>query len=358
MLGRVFRLLQSDVLKIFLYVAGGLALGAAIAPWLYNAGMGLAEVTEGKETNELIAWLGRHARNAKDNFPRFFDRALLLAAVVLLFPLLSWLKVGREVGSFRDTPWSLRLPDSVVAMDHGQPLRRNSDGLFHGLMGFILAGGLLLTLGWLMLQAGMFMWRDAAVSTAGVPNPLVIEIDWVKALKKALPTALVVAIIEEVLFRGVLLGIFLRAMKPAPAIATLSFLFAFVHFLEPPAGASVPDPEAANAGFILLGQIFSRFADPLALLGRFMVLASVGVVLAIARWRTGSLWLPIGLHAGWVFAYVVFKSATWPVADLPEMARWLVGMSLLEGLLPLTMMVITGVVVAFLTRPRDEAERA
>jgi len=355
---RVVRHLHSDVFKIFLYVAASIALGAAISPWLYNLGMGLAEVTEGKETNELISWLGTHARNAKDNFPRYFDRSLLLAAVVLLFPLLSWLKVGRESWRHRDTPWSLRLPDAVVAMNCGQPLQRNPDGLRQGAIGFVLAAGLLLAAGWLMLQAGMFMWRDAAASTSGVHNSAVVDIQWGNALKKAFSSAFVVATIEEVLFRGVLLGIFLRAMKPAPAIAALSFLFAFVHFLEPPVGSRVPDPEAMNAGFILLGQIFGRFADPMSLLGRFLVLASVGVVLAIARWRTGSLWLPIGLHAGWVFAYVIFKAATWPVANLPEIARWLVGVSLLEGLLPLTMMVITGLLVAFLTRSRNEAERA
>ncbi|MGB6223687.1 lysostaphin resistance A-like protein [Haloferula sp.] len=351
------RWLQSDVLKIFLYVAGSLTLAAWISPWLYNVGMGLAEVTEGKETNGVIAWLGEHARRSKDNFPRFFDRSFLLASVVLLFPLLSWLKMGRGSGSYRDTPWSLRLPDSVVAMNRGQALRRNPSGLSQALIGFFVAAGLLLVAGWLMLQAGIFMWRDAAVSTGGVPNPLLMEIDWGKAFRKALPTALVVATLEEVLFRGVLLGIFLRAMRPAPAIATLSFLFAFVHFLEPPVGVRVPDPEAADAGFVLLGQIFSRFADPFSMLGRFLVLASVGVVLAIARWRTASLWLPIGLHAGWVFSHVIFKSATWPVAGLPELVRWFVGASLLEGLLPLTIMVITGIVVAMLTRVPDEGEK-
>lgn len=352
------RLLQSDVLKILLYVVASLLLGAAIAPWLYNLGMGIAEVTEGKTTNGVIEWLGKHARNAEDNFPRYFDRSLLLATVVLLFPLISWLKVGRGSGNYRDTPWSLRLPDGVVAMDRGQPLRRNPKGLVQAATGFVLAAGLLLACGWLMVQSGMFMWRDSPTSTGGVPNPLVMDIDWGKAFRKALPSALVVATIEELLFRGVLLGIFLRAMRPAAAIVSLSVLFAFVHFLEPPLGATVPDPEAANAGFVLLGQIFSRFAEPLSLVGRFTVLVSVGVVLGLARWRTASLWLPIGLHAGWVFSYVVFKAATWPVAGLPTVARWLVGMSLMEGLLPLSMMLLTGLVVVVLTRPRDEAERA
>lgn len=350
----MLRVLNSDVLKIFLYVAGTLALGAAMAPWLYNAGMGIAEVTRDKETNGVIEWLGNAALRSKDNFPRFFDRATLLAGMVLLFPLLSWLKLGRAPGSFRDTPWSLRLPDAVVVMDRGQPLRRDPQGWARLLTGFLLAAGLLLLSGWLMLQAGFFVWRDAATSSRGMINPLVVPIDWGEAVKDALPTAVVVAVIEEVLFRGVLLGIFLRAMRAGPAIASLSFLFALVHFLEPPMGAKVPDPEALDAGFVLLGQIFGRFADPLSMASRFSVLAAVGVVLAVARYRTASLWLPVGLHAGWVFGFALFKSATWPVLGLPEAARWLVGMSLLEGLLPMVIVVITGLLVVWMTRPGDE----
>ena len=162
-----------------------------------------------------------------------------------------------------------------------------------------------------------------------------------------------VALIEETLFRGVLLGIFLRAMRPAPAIATLSFLFAFVHFLQPPPMVRVPDPEAMNAGFVLLGQIFGRFADPMSMVSRFLILAAVGVVLAYARYRTASLWLPIGLHVGWVFGMGIFKAATWPVVGLPEAMRWLVGMSLLEGLMPLSVVIVTGMLVHLMTRARE-----
>lgn len=331
-------------------------MGAALAPVLYNVGMGLAEVTSGKETNGILEWLGKEARGSKDNFPRFFDRSLLISAFVLLFPLLSWLKLGRGGGAYRDTPWSMRLPDAVVVMDCGQPLRKNPEGWAQALLGFTLAGGLLLISGWVMVQAGFFMWRDAEESTRGTVNVFVQEIDWGKAMRAALPTALVVSLIEEVLFRGVLLGIFLRAMRPAPALACLSFLFAFVHFLEPSAGSKVPDPEAMNAGFVLLGQIIERFADPVSLLSRFAVLAAVGVVLALARYRTASLWLPIGLHAGWIFCFALFKSATWPVPGLPESAAWVVGLSLLEGLLPLVVVIITGMLVALLTRPKDELE--
>ncbi len=343
--------LQSDVIKIFAYVAATLILGAVLAPWLYQLGKGLSEVFAEKQTNGLIKYLAAAADRA--DFPKFFDRAVLLSALVLIFPLTGWLRLGRKPGSYRDTPWSLRLPDNVIIADQGQPLRRNPQGWWQFGTGFVLAAGLLLLSGWLLLQAGCFMWKDAAASTRGIPNKFVSDIDLLKAAGKVLPGALIVAMIEEVLFRGVLLGIFLRAMKVAPAIALLSFLFAFVHFLEPPRMARVPDPEAANAGFILLGQIFARFADPMSMVSRFSILAVVGVVLSYARYRTASLWLPVGLHIGWVFGMGMFKAATWPVVGLPEAMRWLVGMSLLEGLLPLSVVAVTGVLVHAMTRPSD-----
>lgn len=348
------RILQSDVFKICAYLVATLVLAAALAPVIYQLGMGLAEITAGKETNGAVSWLADAARRSRDDFPRFFDRALLFSAVVLMFPLVSWLRLGRRSGRFRDTPWSLRLPDSVVDLDTGQPLVRNPQGWMQLGAGFLMAAGLLLLSGWLMAEAGFFMWRDAQVAPSGWVNRFVEAIDWGKAVRKALPTAVVVAVLEELLFRGILLGIFLRAMRPGAAIASLSFLFAFVHFLEPPVGAGVPDPEAADAGFILLGQVFSRFADPLSMVGRFLLLASVGVVLAIARWRTASLWLPIGLHAGWVFGYALFKSATYPVPELPAIAGWLVGGTLMEGILPLAIVILTGMLVYLMTRPGHE----
>lgn len=346
------RALESDVLKIFVYVAASLILGAALAPWLYQLGKGLAEVFHEKEGNGLIKYVAAAAERA--DFPRFFDRALMLAALLLLLPLNAWLRLSRPPGGYRDTPWSLGLPDHLVLTGRGQPLRRNPAGWWEFGTGFAIAAGLLLLSGWLLLQAGCFMWKDAAASTRGVANQLPMEIDLVKAVTKVLPRALGVALIEEVLFRGLLLGIFLRTMRAGSAIVLLSFLFAFVHFLQPPALARMPDPESANAGFLLLGQIFSRFADPMSLVSRFSILTVVGVVLAYARFRTASLWLPVGLHLGWVFGMGMFKAATWPVTGLPEAVRWLVGPNLLEGLLPLSMVVLSGIVVHGMTRPRDE----
>jgi membrane protease YdiL (CAAX protease family) len=88
------------------------------------------------------------------------------------------------------------------------------------------------------------------------------------------------------------------------------------------------------------------------MVSRFLMLFAVGVVLALARWRTASLWLPIGLHAGWVLCLHLFKAATWPVSGLPDLAKWLVGSSMNEGVLPLMMVVCTGLVVLMMTRSR------
>jgi membrane protease YdiL (CAAX protease family) len=116
----------------------------------------------------------------------------------------------------------------------------------------------------------------------------------------------------------------------------------------------VADPGSVTAGLWLLGQIVARFADPLPLLADFSTLAAVGWVLAYARWRTASLWLSIGLHAGWVFGILLFKGVTWPVFTLGRSYHFWIGFTLREGLAPLAVVLATGVAVHVLTR-RDAA---
>ena len=181
----------------------------------------------------------------------------------------------------------MRIPDALVTHG-GQPLRHNPNGLRQALIGALLTSATLLVAGRVLVAAGWFHWRDSY-------DPLAAATD-------ALMPSIAVPFVEEIIFRGVLMGIFLRAMRPSVAIASLAFLFAFMHFLKPPPGVEIPDPGAAMAGFQLLGQIFTRFGDPLPMISEFGTLLAVGLVLGYARWRTASLWLPAGLHTGWVFA--------------------------------------------------------
>ena len=63
----------------------------------------------------------------------------------------------------------------------------------------------------------------------------------------------------------------------------------------------------------------------------------IGLILAEARVVTRSLWLPIGLHAGWIFASGAFtKLARQQVLMFP----W-IGKNMLVGVIPLGLAVVT-----------------
>ncbi len=73
------------------------------------------------------------------------------------------------------------------------------------------------------------------------------------------------------------------------------------------------------------------------MLSGFTTLFLLGWILADARLRTQSLWLPIGLHAGWIFSNALFnRIAHREIEALP----WL-GKNLLIGLAPLCVALLT-----------------
>ena len=125
------------------------------------------------------------------------------------------------------------------------------------------------------------------------------------------------AVSEELLFRGLFLRTLLLDHPPLRAILLSSVIFAALHFLRPNLGV----------------------ADVVPFLG----LVVAGIVLAYAAWKTESLWLPIGIHAGWVF-FISMSDQLQLWQYLPE-TLWLTGgrgpssgllaVALLLGLLPL-----------------------
>ena len=114
-----------------------------------------------------------------------------------------------------------------------------------------------------------------------------------------LATAAIVAPLEELLFRGVIQTVLVRDIGAGAGIAATSLFFAVVHFIKVPVDFA-PQPVTAWSGLAALGLAFAPFADCGAIASRFLLLAAVGAVLGVAAWRTGRLWLPIGLHAGWI----------------------------------------------------------
>jgi hypothetical protein len=76
-------------------------------------------------------------------------------------------------------------------------------------------------------------------------------------------------------------------------------------------------------------------------LAAFATLFLIGCILADARVLTRSLWLPIGLHAGWIFASGAFS---WLARQQMLALPWL-GKNLLVGIIPLGLTAVTWVVM-------------
>jgi membrane protease YdiL (CAAX protease family) len=320
------RFLQSGIGAAMIWVAVSLTMAAVLAPRAYHGGKLLAAAGE---KHELPGWLESLAGSCgRAEIDRYFDRCLLFAALVLLPFLLSRLKrIGRDTGGATDRyvrfpPWSVALQIAT---------------------GCVIAGGLLGLTGMLLDFTGAYELKSN-LPDAG------------KLVRKALIPAVAAPLVEEWLFRGVLLGLWLRFARPAIAVLGTSLVFAFLHFLNPPDGMEIAAPGHPLAGFELLGKMLLHFADPLFFVTDFATLAAVGMILAWARLRTGALWFSIGLHAGWVFAFKgfnLFYRAVEPHALRP----WGIGDSIRSGLLPMLALVLTALVCRQALRPFSRASQ-
>lgn len=112
--------------------------------------------------------------------------------------------------------------------------------------------------------------------------------------------AMLIAVGEELLFRGMLLSIFRRKMPLGIAIVLCSVYFAALHFLKPSSHIAYAELEW-DSGFQLMMEAFANWLNP-AILSSFLALLMVGVFLAVLRSRVPqSLGLCIGCHAAWVW---------------------------------------------------------
>jgi len=278
-----------DALKLVGYFAAVILIGALVAPILYWCA-------------RTIPFL------AGFDFEVFFHRALLVAAILLLWPMLRAIGVRR-------------------LSDLG--LRKNPNRWGDFARGFFTA---LIPLALCALALVLFH----VFSVRGrVPWP---------ALGRTVAASVVVPWIEEAFFRGLVLGILLRSGRRFLSMFLTSALFSVVHFLKAPEGTSAV--VTWTSGFNSIAHAFAQFREPMLMLAGFTTLFLIGWILADARLRTASLWLPIGLHTGWILGNGVFSRITRrEILLLP----WL-GRNLLIGLIPLGVLAITWLIVRFLNR--------
>jgi membrane protease YdiL (CAAX protease family) len=279
-----------DAARLLGYFVATILFGAVAAPILFWSAQ----------------WLAAHGifpALAAFDFEAFFHRALMLGALLFLWPFLRWLRVKRlrDLGLEPNRRWARDVA-----------------------IGFLISAIPVVCCGVFLLALGNYTMRT--------------QIAWGAVTTVALAAA-VVPIIEETLFRGLFLGVLLRGNRPMPAALLSAGIFSIVHFLKAPDQTTTA--VAWTSGFISLAHSFDQFTNPMLVLAGFTTLFLIGVILAHARLRTRSLWLPIGLHAGWVFASGAFnKIAHREIVALP----WL-GKNLLIGVVPLCVCLVSWVLL-------------
>ena len=355
-------------LQILLFLAAVLVLGALLAPPLYWGGKWIAGlVVSFKQTETpVLGWIGH--KLAAHQFDSYYNRAFLLAALGLLWPFLKWMRLRGDALGLEQNP------------------ARTRDAL----TGFVLAAGFLAMLTALLLSIRAYVLEGT--------------INWGSILPRAVLSGIVVALIEEWLFRKVFLGIALRSARRWIAIVLVSALFSILHLMKAPdlitaeplnreAAFKVlrgPDwawltdnlrrkPEAsdwmiaaeskpfahsrihAGYGFEMTAAIFRSTVAPHRFASEFLTLFAIGLILARARCATRSLALPIGLHAGWIFANVLCSGLT---VSSPALSAGgfhlhiagarlpLIGDQLKIGLLPLATLLLTAIVLELHLRRR------
>lgn len=321
------RFFQSEIGAAVGWVLCSLVLAALISPWLYQAGMHLAEVAENQTLPALVEWLA--AACGRSRFSRYYDRALLLSALVFLPLLFRRIRTLRAIHGTGPVDIGVRIPWQSA--------------LSQVVLGCAIAGGML----WAM--AAMLDMVGAYAPAANPPAPS-------RLLSKILVSAVVVSVLEECLFRGLLLGLWLRFARPATACLGSALLFAFMHFLKPPEGALIANPADGLAGFELLGKMLLHFTDPCFFVTDFATLLACGLILAWVRVRTGALWFSIGMHAGWI---IIFKGSNLLYQSVPGhfLHPWGVGGNLRSGVLPLLTLGFTAGVCHLVLRRFDLPER-
>jgi membrane protease YdiL (CAAX protease family) len=279
-----------DVAKLAVYFIAIVVIGALLAPLLFWSAQSLA-------AHGVFPFL------AKYDFETFFHRAILIAAALLLWPLLciSHVRCMADLGLAPNPGWGRDFS-----------------------AGAALAAIPLLCCGALLIAFHVYSFRHIfAWSRFG----------------KVVAASIAVPLIEEWFFRGIVLGVLLRTGRKYMPILVVSALFAAVHFLKAPERTSTV--VTWSSGLNSIANSFGRLGDPMMLLSAFATLFLIGCILADARVLTRSLWLSIGLHAGWIFGSGAFSL----LARRQALALPWLGKNLLVGIIPLGVATFTWIIM-------------
>lgn len=292
---------------LLVYFVGALLAAAILSPLFYWG----VELWGETAPNRLNSYL------AEKEFGRYFDRLRWL--VVILF--LPWFVSKSGIGS-----WSTL-----------------------GLRFEIAAGKTVFS--WACLGVGLLV-IVALFQTLIYETEFRLSDNMTEVLGKGLCAGFAVALVEEAIFRGIVLRIFYTALSPFPAVLLSSLFFAFVHFKQLP--HEVASPEGAvtvlagfSAAFWTVFGIVHTF-DAL----QFLNLTLVGLVLGLLFLRSRSLWPCIGLHAGWVAFIAVYDDLV--VSQNGAIQSILGSPRMVDGLLSAVLLAFASLLI--LCRPVEKSD--
>src|SRR5581483_10714672 len=239
------------------------------------------------------------------------------------------------VGGALLAPWLYWLTQAIAPGSHlaGSP--------FHRFVNRSLLGLALIGIWPLLRSLGARSWREVGlVNPAGewrrVASGFALGFGSLSAaelgrkLLGAAGTAVIVSVLEEILFRGAIFGGLRRIWDWRFALLLSSAIYAIVHFME---SARLSGPVTWTSGLELLPRMLRGFADWQTVIPGFFNLTLAGSLLALAYQRTGNLYLSMGLHAGWIFW---LKSYGMVTSTVPGAHSWFFGTDkLIDGWLAL-----------------------
>lgn len=242
--------------RLFVFALATLALTALLSPWAayfwhWFSTTYLAPVDE------------------PYSFSRIFNRFFMVSGIILFVLLRRWFQLGTPAD------WGLLPRDGAAAA---------------------IAKGLILALGSMVLLVMAMTLHDAY--NPGFRHP------WQVILARcgnALLAAAGAGFFEEIFFRGIIFKGLLQDLGRLNGYLVANLFFSAIHFVQPADDAPLTaiDPWA---GFVHLAASFRPFLDLGELLPGLLGLFLIGVILCYAFERTGTLYLSMGLHGGWIIA--------------------------------------------------------
>jgi membrane protease YdiL (CAAX protease family) len=249
-------------------------------------------------------------------FPRIFDRTVMVVVAIALVAQARQLRVAPLLRSGFDRPMR-NLPRAT--------------------RGFLIAVAAIAALVYLAVAMG----AHANETSAGI---------W-RLMPKYFLSAIVIAIIEEGFFRAFLLVGMEGDFGRTPALLLSSAIYAVAHLVRSPAKFYVTGIHPL-VGFQSFGLSLAHLANPALMLPTFVGLFLLGIVLGEAFLQTGTVYLPIGLHAGFVLGAKLWPKMTSAGMALPGWLRGYGSQPLISGLAAWMVAVAILLMIRPLTRAR------